>query len=673
MTLPPVHFAAPSYLWALLAVPALALLHVWAEGRAQRRLALLISSPRLRAELTAAASAARRRWRYGMLLLALTSLALTAARPQLGFETEIAHRKGIDLLVMIDVSKSMLATDTPPNRLTRAKLAAQDLITHLEGDRAGLLAFAGSAFLQAPLTVDYDAVLTALADLDVNTIPLGGTNLEAAINLAIDAFGKAEGANRAIILMSDGETTAGEADDALKAAARANDAGIRIFTVGLGTPEGSLIPTGEPGSFIKDQDGKIVRTKLDEPGLDRLAKAAGGFYLRLQNGPAEMRTLAQDALGKMKAGEIDARATRKPIERYQWPLGAALLFLGIAGCINERRRQRAAAAAAKPRALAGAVALLLLLPGLARSADDQEPMTLYNQGKYNEAYKGFSDLAKQHAEERKLEFDAGASAYRSKKYEEAMDAFGHAMTSDNPNLQAQSHYNMGNTLYQHGLGAKDSPAKIKEWRNAIEHYNSTIKLAKSQADAPLEKDAVYNRDLVQRAIDEESKPRPTPTPTPPPSPTPTPDPKDQDKKKDQSKQDQSKQDQSKPQPSPDGSPSPSPENSPSPSGSPSPGEGKSGQPTPDDNGQEGSPSPSEDQGSPTPAPPRQRGDFKSQPGQTPPPPEGSPSPAPEPSEKKGEMSPAQARALLDSLKGEDDRPKLNEQQRRRDDPTIKDW
>lgn len=672
MTLPPIHFAAPSYLWALLAVPALLLLHVWSEGRAQRRLALLISSPRLRAELTAAASAARRRWRYGLLLLALGALALTAARPQLGYETEIAHRKGIDLLVMVDVSKSMLATDLPPNRLTRAKLAAQDLITHLEGDRAGLLAFAGSAFLQAPLTVDYDAVLTALADLDVNTIPLGGTNLEAAINLAVDAFGKAEGANRAIILMSDGETTAGEADGALKAAARANEAGIRIFTVGVGTPEGSLIPTGEPGSFIKDQDGKIVRTKLDEAGLDRLAKAAGGFYLRLQNGPAEMRVLAQEALGKMKAGEIDARATRKPIERYQWPLGAALLFLAVAACLNERRRQRAVPS--KPRALAGAAVLLLLLPGLARSADDQEPMTLYQQGKYNEAYKGFSDLAKQHAEERRLEFDAGASAYRNKKYEDAMDAFGHAMTSEDPNLQAKSHYNMGNTLYQHGLSAKDSPAKVKEWRNAIEHYDSTIKLARSQADAPLEKDAVYNRDLVQQAIDEELKPHPTPTPTPSPSPTPTPDPKDK-------KKDQSKQDQPKPQPSPDekkdGSPSPSPEGSPSPSPSegqnpsPSPGEGKSGQPKPDENGQEGSPSPS-DQGSPSPEPPRQRGDFKAQPGQTPAP-EGSPSPAPEPAEKKGEMSPAQARALLDSLKGDDVRPNLNEQQQHRDDPTIKDW
>lgn len=660
MTLPPIHFAAPAYLWALLAVPALALLHVWAERRAQRRLALLISSPRLRAELTAAASAARRRWRYGMLLLALSALAFTAARPQLGYETQVTHRKGIDLLVMVDVSKSMLATDLPPNRLTRAKLAAQDLITHLQGDRAGLLAFAGSAFLQAPLTVDYDAVLTALADLDVNTIPLGGTNLEAAINLAVDAFGKAEGANRAIILMSDGETTAGEAEGALKAAARANDAGIRIFTVGVGTPEGSLIPTGAPGSFIKDQDGKIVRTQLDEPGLDRLAKAAGGFYLRLQNGPAEMRTLAQDALGRMKAGEIDARATRKPIERYQWSLGVALLCLAVAAGINERRR----VASSKPRALAAA-ALLLLFPSLVR-ADDQEPMTLYNQGQYEEAYKGFSELAKRHAEERKLEFDAGASAYRSKKYEDAMDAFGRAMTSDDPALQAKSHYNMGNTLYQHGLGAKDSAAKVKEWRNAIEHYNSAIKLAKSHADPALEKDAVYNRDLVQRAINEESKPRPTPTP----SPSPTPDPKD---KKDQSKKDQSKPSPSKddkqdgsPSPSPDGSPSPSPSpsSSSSPSESPRPGEGDSAQP---------SPSPSDDQGSPSPEPPRQHGDFKAQPGQTPSP-EGSPSPAvPEPPEKKGEMTPAQARALLDALKGDDDRPNLNQQKQHREDPTVKDW
>lgn len=662
MTLPPLHFAEPVRLWALLALPALGLLHAWAERRAQRRLARLISSPRLRAELTAAASPARRRWRYGMLLLGLAALVLTLARPQLGHESEIARRQGIDLLVMVDVSKSMLAADLPPNRLARAKLAAQDLITHLQGDRAGLLAFAGTAFLQAPLTIDYDAVLNALADLDVNTIPLGGTNLEAAINLALDAFGKAEASNRAIILLSDGETTAGEAEGALKAAARANDAGIRLFTVGLGTAEGSLIPTGEPGGFIKDPEGKIVRTKLDEPGLDRLAKAAGGFYLRLQNGPAEMRTLAQEGLDRMKAGEINARVTRRPIERYQWPLGAGLFFLTVAACIGERRRGRAVAAAA---------ILALALPSPARAAGP-EPMDLYNNGRYDEAYKGFNDLATRHIDERKLEFNAGASAYRSKKYQEAMDAFGRAMTSEDPTLQAASHYNLGNTLYQHGLGAQGSEAKVKEWRNAIEHYNSAVKLAQRPENQALQKNAIYNRDLVQRAIDDESKSPPTPTPSPSPTPTPDPDKKDEPKK-DQQPQD-SKGDKKDEKPSPgEASPSPSPGEPPgAPSPSPSPGQGQP-QPKPGENAPPANPSPTgEKDAPPPPEPPRPRGDFQAQPAASPSP-AAAASPPPEPPEKTGEMSAAQARALLDSLKDEEDRPKLNERQKRPDDPTVRDW
>lgn len=659
MTLAPLHFALPAGLWALLALPALALLHGWAERRATRRLARLIASPRLRAELTAAASAARRRGRYGLLLVSLAGFILAFARPQLGFEAEVAHRKGIDLLLMVDVSKSMLAQDIPPDRLTRARLAAQDLITRLQGDRVGLLAFAGSAFLQAPLTVDYDAVLTALNDLDVNTIPLGGTNLEAGINLALEAFGKAEANNRAIILMTDGETTAGEAQDALKAAARANDAGVRIFTVGLGTPGGSLIPTGEPGGFIKDQDGRIVRTKLDEPGLDRLAKAADGFYLHLQNGPTEMRSLLQDGLGRMKAGEINARVTRKPIERYQWPLGAALLTLAAAAFIKERRRARPPARAARAaRATAAAVLLLLLLlgPTLARGAGE-EPMSLYRQGRYDEAYKEFSELAKKHANERRLEFDAGASAYRGKKYEEAMDAFGRAMTSEDPQLQAQSHYNLGNTLFQHGLGAEASEAKVKEWRNAIQHYESAIKLSRQKGGEAVARDAAHNRDLVQKAIDEELKPKPTPPP--------------KEDKKDEQKDDKKQPPKDNPEPT---GKEPKPKDG-------QPGQGPAGPPKPGESGPEAKPSPSEGQPSPAPAPapegsPRPRGDVQSQPGEkkSPAPPGQSPGePPPEPPEKKGEMSAAQARALLDSLKGEDDRPVLNERRKPTSDPSIKDW
>ncbi len=184
-------------------------------------------------------SAAAQRLRFAFVLLGL-ALAITAlAQPRWGYTYEDAKRKGLDLILAVDTSRSMLSNDVPPNRLQRVKLATQDLITELQGDRVGLIAFAGRAFLQAPLTIDYDAAVEAINDLDTNTIPEGGTNISEAIDLAVQTFGKSAIGNRAVIIFTDGEELSGDATKAAKAAA---DAGVRIFTVGVGTPEGSLIP-----------------------------------------------------------------------------------------------------------------------------------------------------------------------------------------------------------------------------------------------------------------------------------------------------------------------------------------------------------------------------------------------------------------------------------------------
>ncbi len=323
-------------------MPVLAALFVWAERQAARRLATLIQLPRLRMQLTAGASVARRRWRYALGLAGLAGLVLAMAGPRLGYEVEETHRRGLDLIVIVDVSKSMLANDLTPNRLTRAKLSVQDLIGQLSGDRLGLVAFAGSAFLEAPLTVAYDAVLDSAAELDTDLIPRGGTNIGGAIDLALEAFGKAEAGNRAIVLLSDGEPTSDtEAADGIAAAGRAAAAGVKVFTIGLGTVEGSLIPLDRNGQdFVRDADGKIVRSRLNEDNLRAVARAGNGFYTRFTNGEATMHAVVGQGLSQLKAGEIDARTTRRPIERYQWPLGAGLLMLGLAGCVGERRKVR---------------------------------------------------------------------------------------------------------------------------------------------------------------------------------------------------------------------------------------------------------------------------------------------------------------------------------------------
>ncbi len=249
-------------------------------------------------------------------------------------------RKGLDLLLAVDVSRSMLSNDVQPSRLERVKLATQDLINELQGDRVGLIAFAGRAFLQAPLTIDYDAAVDSINDLDTKIIPEGGTNISDAIALATRTFGKSATGNRALIIFTDGEELSGDAVRAAKAAA---EAGVRIFTVGVGTPSGSLIPIqGDSGgtAFVKDAKGEVVKSKLDETRLREVAQAAGGFYLHLENGPRTMKQLFSEGLAKMQVADINARMSRRPIERYEWPLAAAILLFAIALLINDRKGSR---------------------------------------------------------------------------------------------------------------------------------------------------------------------------------------------------------------------------------------------------------------------------------------------------------------------------------------------
>src|SRR5262249_25869715 len=196
----------------------------------------------------------------------VTLLVLALAGPMWGFRWEQVKREGIDLVVALDTSRSMLATDVKPNRLTRAKLAVRDLVTEARGDRLALVPFAGTAFLQCPVTLDTGAFLQSLDAVEVGIIPRGGTALAAAIDTSLDAFEGREGSHQAIVLLTDGESHEGDLDAAL---GRAKERGVRIFTVGIGTTEGELVP-GEGGAFFKDRKGQAVRSRLDEATLRRM-------------------------------------------------------------------------------------------------------------------------------------------------------------------------------------------------------------------------------------------------------------------------------------------------------------------------------------------------------------------------------------------------------------------
>src|SRR5712675_1494232 len=312
-------FGAPQWFWGLLALPILAALFLRAERKSVKRLREFVS-PRLLPLLAGRVDHFRRVIRFGLLLLGLALALLSLAQPRWGYTFEDAKRRGIDLFIAVDTSRSMLSNDVQPNRLERVKLAAQDLVNQLQGDRVGLIAFAGRAFLQAPLTIDYEAAVESINDLDTKTIPEGGTNISEAINLALNTFGKSAAGNRALIIFTDGEELSGDAAKVAKAVA---DAGVRIFTVGVGTPQGSLIPvTSDDGgtAFVKDSAGQVVKSKLDDKRLREIAEATGGFYLHLDDGPRTMSQLYAHGLANMKAADIDARLGRRPIERYEWPL-----------------------------------------------------------------------------------------------------------------------------------------------------------------------------------------------------------------------------------------------------------------------------------------------------------------------------------------------------------------
>jgi Ca-activated chloride channel family protein len=536
-------FGASEWFLALLTIPFLVAIFVRAEGRAALRLRKFVSE-RLLPDLARTVDRRRRNVRFALVILGL-ALAITAlAKPRLGYTYEDAKRKGLDLILAADTSRSMLSNDVLPNRLQRVKLAMQDLINELQGDRVGLVAFAGRAFLQAPLTIDYDAAVEAINDLDTNTIPEGGTNISEAVDLAVRTFGKSAIGNRAVIIFTDGEELSG---DALKTAKAAADAGVRIFTIGVGTPEGSLIPiSGEGGgtAFVKDSKGQVVKSRLDEKRLKEIAESTGGFYLHLEDGPRTMKQLFAEGLAKMQAGDIDARLSRRPIERYQWPLGAALFFLAVAFLMRERRRLRAVV----PRAMAPkttlAMAAILLL--LANASFGASPgLDAYQQNKFSEARQEFEKTLKEHPQTGaadKIEFDAGAAAYKMKDFGKALNSFSQALLSPDAGLQGKSHYNLGNTLYQRGETQKKDDEKLKDWTNALQHYEQTLKIT------PDNKEAKENLEYVKRKIEELKRKReqqPSPTPSPPPQEKKKDDEKDDSKKDDKNQQQQPKQDQQK--------------------------------------------------------------------------------------------------------------------------------
>jgi len=322
----------PVSLAALALVPALAAFLVWARRRRRRDLETFVAAGLL--PVVSPDVDPRRRTTRAVLLVATTLLlALTLGGPMWGFHWEEVHREGLDLVVAIDTSRSMLSTDVKPNRLARAKLAVQDLLARMRGDRIALVAFAGSAFVQCPLTLDHAAFLQSLDAIEAGIIPRGGTSLSAAIDASLDAFEGRQGNHQALVLITDGEDHEGDVKAATK---RASERGVAVYTVGIGTTEGELIPT-EAGGFVKDRSGQVVKSRLDEETLKQIAVDTGGVYLHAAGASMGLTELYDDYIAKKEKRELASTLEKRFEQRFQVPLGLAVLLLLVEPMIGERR------------------------------------------------------------------------------------------------------------------------------------------------------------------------------------------------------------------------------------------------------------------------------------------------------------------------------------------------
>ncbi len=326
----------PGWLLALMALPPIALLLLWAQRRRQAALDLLLR-PALQAALPQRPSARLAQLRMALLLGAVGLCLLALCRPQWGNTWQQVQQEGVDLIVAVDVSDSMLVEDVQSHgklsRLEQAKRDILDLLHTLHGDRVGLVAFAGAAYVECPLTLDYNAVAMFLDDIDPNLISTKGTALGSGIRTALSAMGGAEHASQAILLITDGEDHGAEA---IAAAPEAATQHVPIFPIGIGRPEGAPVPLPE-GGLHRDAQGNVILSKLDAATLQQIAQLTGGLYTHSMAGELDLeRVYVQGIRGKLQAKAHHGERRQRGQERFMFFLAAAWLLLAAEAWLGER-------------------------------------------------------------------------------------------------------------------------------------------------------------------------------------------------------------------------------------------------------------------------------------------------------------------------------------------------
>ena len=332
------YFGEPQNLYGLALAP-LMILFLW-YARVRRRAALArLGDQTLMGRLTESVNRRGRRWRSMLWVAALVMLLIGIARPQWGTEVNVIEQKGLQLMVALDISESMLAQDMKPDRLTRAKLEMLELVSRLRGDEVGLVLFSGASFIQFPLTFDYSTAQIFLEGANPSLISRQGTALAGAIDTSLTAFNAEREGQKVLLILSDGETHEG---DSIRAARRAARSGVVIYTVGFGTDRGEPIPlynrAGQVRGHKEDADGATILTRLEEETLRDVAEQTGGLYFRASQGRVTEALVTE--LGKLEKASIQSEVEIVKVERFQLFLVAALLMLAFGELIPERLPRR---------------------------------------------------------------------------------------------------------------------------------------------------------------------------------------------------------------------------------------------------------------------------------------------------------------------------------------------
>jgi Ca-activated chloride channel family protein len=503
-------------IWLLigfLAVVAVVLLEIGAIRRRTQAVKLFAASHLISA-LTGSVSPFKRFLKAVLLCLAVGLLFMAMARPHLFFDWQEEKRTGLDVLIAVDCSKSMLTEDVKPNRIERAKLAIADFADKLPDNRLGLIDFAGEAFLQVPLTLDHDAFQTAVRELDTDTIPRPGTDIASAIDEAVDALRSQPNNLKFLILVTDGEDLEGRVLDAAKNAAQN---GLKIFTVGVGTPNGDRIPERDDSgamNYHRDASGQEVVSKLDENTLRQIADLTGGAYAPLGQRGEGLDEIYNRSIAPLPKQNLEEHREKIPIEQFEWPLALAILLLMWEFMIRERSKTSetpATETSGPPRrpvrrksrtdvpatALTALGLYLSLMHGSLRAADTEDAERAYKSGQYDQAMEDYQKATEQQPSRNDLIYNTGDAAYKAGDYSEAEEKFRKALETPDLGLQEQSYYNLGNAQFSHGAALQkvDTKKTINLWEQALHSYDSALQLRKTD-------DAKHNYDYVKALLEQ---------------------------------------------------------------------------------------------------------------------------------------------------------------------------